>query len=478
MQRGLNHDEHQFIASGELLNSKFLFPYKDYPYFHMPNLVFVYGMIFQFTDHLLLTARLFSVICATLALGVIFYITFFKFGHRSYLSRSLISAGAVILLATNPYFIYTCGRSWNHDLPMLCNLLAFVFHCRGVHSNKARWILLSGLFLGFAIGTRLSFLLNVIPFAIIIFTYPNAILKRKFYLLLSFCCGTFIAFLPSLVMFLSAPQQFIFGNFAYKNLNLMYHQNGSEISMELRLTKRFLKVVQDIFSRSENRLLFISFIIFTLPGILNKMRKKSFNTFEISFLFMVILCHFIGAFITGKELQYYYAPIPFIVLSIVYLAANLDQYNKKRWSLNLVYLLLMIYSVHGFDPYPRFKKLLSPHKWFPIRAHKKGMEIAKIVGKGPVLTVAPLFPLEGGVEIYEQLATGPFAWRISKFVSNSEREKFGIISEDDLKDFLKLKTPRAILTRFEGDVARPFINYARENNYKKLKLGKWSLWLQ
>ena len=40
MRRGLNHDEHQFVASGALIARDGLLPYRDFPYFHVPTLSF------------------------------------------------------------------------------------------------------------------------------------------------------------------------------------------------------------------------------------------------------------------------------------------------------------------------------------------------------------------------------------------------------------------------------------------------------
>ena len=61
-------DENQFIASGKLLQSAGLLPYRDYPYFHLPNLVFVYALIDCFTEFSHLGARVFSVVCAWMML--------------------------------------------------------------------------------------------------------------------------------------------------------------------------------------------------------------------------------------------------------------------------------------------------------------------------------------------------------------------------------------------------------------------------
>src|SRR5205085_8843685 len=59
MHHDLDHDEHQFVASAALLARRGLLPYRDYPYFHTPGLVFVYAAIFKTcTSHLLLGARL------------------------------------------------------------------------------------------------------------------------------------------------------------------------------------------------------------------------------------------------------------------------------------------------------------------------------------------------------------------------------------------------------------------------------------
>src|SRR5258706_11870815 len=63
MSKPLDHDEHQFVAAGALLARRGLLPYRDYPYFHMPNLVFVDALLFRFTGHLLLAARAVSIVC-------------------------------------------------------------------------------------------------------------------------------------------------------------------------------------------------------------------------------------------------------------------------------------------------------------------------------------------------------------------------------------------------------------------------------
>jgi hypothetical protein len=47
LRRGLNHDEHQFVASGVLLARQGLLPYRDFPYFHVPLLSVIYARSFR-----------------------------------------------------------------------------------------------------------------------------------------------------------------------------------------------------------------------------------------------------------------------------------------------------------------------------------------------------------------------------------------------------------------------------------------------
>src|SRR5438477_528918 len=69
-------------------------------------------------------------------------------------------AGVVALtLLCNPVFIFTSGRAWNHDLPTLAMLLAFVAAVRGIRRDRAGWQFAAGLLAGIAIGTRLTFVL-------------------------------------------------------------------------------------------------------------------------------------------------------------------------------------------------------------------------------------------------------------------------------------------------------------------------------
>jgi hypothetical protein len=79
-----NHDEQLFMDSGYLLATKGLLPYRDYAYFHTPNLVFVYALIDKLTVFRLLYTRIFSTVFGTLTIAVIFASTYFFFQGKEF----------------------------------------------------------------------------------------------------------------------------------------------------------------------------------------------------------------------------------------------------------------------------------------------------------------------------------------------------------------------------------------------------------
>ena len=219
-------DENQFIASGKLLQSAGLLPYRDYPYFHLPNLVFVYALIDCFTDSLHLGARLFSVVCAWIMLVLLAISAQRWIGVRSWLLQLVVGMSAVLLLLPNPLFRFTTGLAWNHDAPVLLTFLAALVFLKSADSaHPGRLSLAAGFLLGLAVGTRVSFLTAAVAFLTAYLFHPLAGSARsKARLAVLFCAGLVLALIPTLLLFLLAPRQFIFGNLTYAGLNTLYRE--------------------------------------------------------------------------------------------------------------------------------------------------------------------------------------------------------------------------------------------------------------
>jgi hypothetical protein len=83
-----------------------------------------------------------------------------------------------------------------------------------------------------------------------------------------------------------------------------------------------------------------------------------------------------------------------------------------------------------------------------------------------VATLSPVYALEGGLEIYRELATGSFVFRIGDLLSDAERARYVATSFTTLAALLDADPPAAILIGDEGDSELPLLEYAESRGYR------------
>ena len=483
MQRGYNRDENQFVASGELLAEQTLLPYRDYPYFHMPNLIFVYALVDKVTDYSLLGARAVSVVFSMASIVLIFWISYNFFRGQRLSIRMTASAGGVILLLANPLFAYTSGLAWNHDLPILLVLLAFSVHVHGSErENPAIWTLISGGLIGLAIGTRLTFLLVAIPFFVTLFNFPGIITpKARLKTLLAFCLGMILGLTPSLFLFAIAPREFIFGNVTYAQLNTAFREETGFIG-PMGLVEKMDHLRTKVLNQPGNLLLFLAMIFFAYTTSIVEYRKKRQAPVEPLLILLIIPFLGIGALLpTPTFNQYYFSPVPFAIVGILYGLARFNELSSQRitWPLVLFLQVVVLSSVYFIDDAPNIARLGNPRSWYPLQVHRLGKEIQSASPEAKVLTLTPIYPLDGGAEIYAEFATGVFAWRTGHLLTADQRQAFRVISEDELEEFLSKDPPGAILVGLHPGQEGPLIDYARQEGFKESLLSEeLTLWVR
>jgi 4-amino-4-deoxy-L-arabinose transferase-like glycosyltransferase len=485
MRAGSNHDEHQFIASAQLLVDHGLLPYRDYAYFHLPNLIFVYGLLFKFTVYKLLAARLLSALLVTAMAGLVFYFTLELFRKVPKMIGLATGFGSVLLLAANPLLAYAGMFAWNHSLAMFLALLAAILFWQG--ARRARplwWVFVSGLCLGLAVGTRLSFLSALVPFAVALYFFPGARpAKRLLGLVAYFGAGFGLAMLPTLLLFTAAPAQFIFGNFTYPNLNTIYRAEIGFFGPPNPMTS-FEKLAyfwEQILPQPGNLLLFVALSFFGFTTGLVELWQGKGQRFELVFFLLLALFVGWGALLpTPAWDQYYAAAIPFAILAVVLGLARLVRRfpAQSGWFLAIFLQLVILANVYQWGDYRRMTFLLHPEAWRPLIFHELGLQVSELSQGGAVLTLAPLYPLEGGASIYPEFATGPFAWRTAPWLTPPERSRFKLISEQDLGQYLQTQPPAAILVGYEPGLDDPLIDYALAHGYGWVELTPENgLWL-
>jgi hypothetical protein len=475
MRRHFNHDEHQFVASAAVIAQYGLLPYRDFPYFHVPNLSFLYALVFQFTDFLLLGARMVSSVSSWL-LMVLLCITALRW-LRNLRPNERLGVGLLLtlLLTHIPSFRHASGAAWNHDLPVLLTLLASTLQVAWLRrtTRPAFWLLPIGWLAGSAAGIRSSYLLTLPVFALALFLGLNWRQRQFWFSLAWLGIGSLAAVLPVLYTFWQAPAEFLFGNWSYARLNTAYYAAvGTTAPMSIGH-----KGVQTLLYLLEPGNLLVT----ALAGaaLVRSQWRIRFNP-ELLFLLLLLASLLAGAFApTPLQPQYIYALFPTLALLLL---AALARTAQPRFSLRAIgaaglvtVLLALPRDVEGLAI------LFEPAEWLPLKVHARGEYLASLAGEEPVVTLAPTYVLEGKKPIDPAFVTGPFGWRVAPLLEPAERARFGLKGAEELAARSGTAPPQAILTGIHDNDAeseQALLDYAAAQGYAPMAFpGQGTLWL-
>jgi hypothetical protein len=243
MYRDLDPDEHQFVAPPALLAQFHKLPYVDYPYFHMPDLVFIYAVLTGWTSWKLLAARTISAICGTATAALLFAAGWRLLDRTPTKTRWILAGGLTLIFFNCRLFTYTSGWAWNHDTAVLCSLGAFLLHTRGMRRASLASIAAAGFFAALAAGIRLTFAPIFLPLILSLLLGPSPFIRRQRGLaLLLAAIAALVALSPAIWLATIAPQKFLFGNLGYPRLSTMYYAGWDHHGMTF--TGKILSMLQ------------------------------------------------------------------------------------------------------------------------------------------------------------------------------------------------------------------------------------------
>lgn len=498
LDREISRDEHQFISPGALLVRQHLLPYKDYPYFHAPYQVALQALAYEFSDKLLGSARLLSMVFGLGCLGLIFAAALRYLSGLPFLIRLATAMALPLFMSLNTLFLYTSGRAWNHDLSVFLALSAFLVHGRALaRPRPGPGLMASGLLLGLAAGVRLSWAPAALPFLAAVYwlgTPPGQ--ARSWRQGLPFLGGMALAALPWLALFLCAPADTFFGAVVYPGKLTTQFWASHHYTKAMGWSSKLSYFYQHIYQGAgdyhlfgtyyQNKVVFLATGIFALPLNLLAIWKKTAWRRESAFLWLVLPLVWLGSALpTPNMYQYYYQLVPFCLLALVLAVATLDQLMGRAWlrlgwlvALALVAVYCVEFGVSACYSI-KWRDLSGRGTWAAARAHELGRDMARLAGQGKVLTLCPIFPLEGGLDIYPELASGPFAFRVAHLLTPEERRARRMLAPADLEAFLASQPPAAVLTGPEKELDHYLAAYAQVHGYEPRNLSgsKLVLWL-
>lgn len=460
----LSHDEHQHIAAGVLYAREGLIPYRDFAYFHVPYLVYVYGGLFSLSDHYLLMSRLFAAVCAAGTCGAIGWATWRAFHEKSWTFRIVATLGVVLIFLGSPVVGNTIGHSWNQEPSVFLILLAFLCHRAALDRSKPVVLLtVSGLLIGLAIGMRVTMAPVVLPFLVAIWMNQSTRGSRVS-LLCIHAAGIGLALVPLVVAFASAPAPFVFDNIEFPQVNVTYRYSvGEPRTMTLLKKLRFLfKEVM-----RPDWVVFYGFVAACVLFAWHS-RKRQLRWRPVMLVLLVLPFVLLGGLAPSPAFDQYFFPlVPFLMLGAVYLLASLPRETiGARWIWSVAVVVCLASGIRGAKKYEDIGELLTPHEWGVTELRDEALTLRKRIPQGKILTLAPSLMLEAGYDIYPAFATGPFAWRIAPFVASVRRRGLNIVGSEDLTAMLQGDRPVAVVTGEEDQGEKPLKNFAEGNRYQ------------
>jgi hypothetical protein len=469
----LDHDEHQFVAGATLLARRGLSPYRDYPYLHMPYGIFANAALFRLaapSAGLLLAARLLSAVCSLATIALLAAAVRYAYRDHPAGAQGWLAPAAVLLLLTSPLFAAVAGLAWNHDMAEALLLAATVLFLREIRLGTFApgTMLAVGTFLGLSIGVRLTTAPAVAAFAGWALADIRAPGRRRVMAAGLLLLGMAVALSPCAWLFLQSPRGFVFGNFGYPTLNSAFRvAHGSMTGSTTPSGKVGYFFSRIVFSSSSGFLvLLIALTIWLRRGRHLSGQERRTGREEMRFLGLLAVFLLSGSFAPAPMfIVYFYAPVPFAILWLSYAwrpllgekrhSGGLPSPTKSFISQKCAAAMLAVCCLAGgFSSYRRGITALRPGQWVPLQVRHSGVDLRRQLlsagaPSGPILTMAPIIPLEGGLDIYEQFATGPFAFRVAPMVPESDRRALHLIDGHDLSQLLSQRPPMAVLFNVE-----------------------------
>lgn len=479
LSRPIDHDEAQFIASGKVLAQHNWHPILDYVYYHQPFYSYVYAFLFQITSSpLLLTVRVFCAISTVLTLRLLVkhYQHVLKKAVYNHWDKVAFPIALLVSLSM------TTGLSkglttWNHAFPTFLLVASYLILLRNHRHYIPHRIVLAGMFFALAVAMRASLAPMVLPLFLSILFYDLAI-GKKLRLAGSFIVGCLIGSLPVFVFMVLDFDAFYFNivqfHTDFDEAYLIHEGRAKSFPGRLRLARQFML--------ETNNLNFVlvavaAAVAFLFAKVADKARENRFRLWFALAMFLMSVLSALTKNVTFS--QYYYLPLLLLAVLTIELYPFIKKGPRKLVVLTAL-VLATILVMDGSSSYKRFVRAVeNDAPFYVFQVTNEGNFIHQQAGDGSVLTLAPIFVLEGGNHIYPEFVTSPFAFRTRDFVPEEYRNKYQVIGAADLDTYMSDKDPCAVYTGWERHVDDPLTEWAAKNGFTPVEtpLGK-QLWLK
>lgn len=475
VDRDLNHDEHQFLAPAALVAREGLQPWRDFPLYHLPNLVFVYAGTERLTGDLVLGAKMVNVAASA---GIVLALVLLALRRTSWLGI-LIALGAVLLLLFDPLFRFSTGKTWNHEVPTALLLAAGGLLLVALRRDTLWLTAAAGMCGGLATGCRLTFAPTLIGLFVFALLYPTPG-RRRFGHAATLTLAATLALGPSLYYLATETERFLFSNFEFAKLRLADPSN-ERVQKTANMWRKIRFVVKDVILLSWP--VFLAWIVVAIRPGWQWLKTRQLGNPAAGLWLLLFPFTLAGCLMPLRyQYQHYFVLIPLAVVGTICAARDISHLSIRKGFTTIAFVLvgtILAARVEDKSDYPPIPPFTSREEWYPSRLVRQAQEVKAIVPAGRILTLAPSMPLSADLEIYPEFAAGVFGWRSASLVPRDRRGPLHLVAPEDLAEFLRANPPAAILTGVEEeDEEEPLVEWAKANGFhpKALK-KKRTLWV-
>ncbi|OCP10109.1 MULTISPECIES: hypothetical protein [unclassified Ensifer] len=471
----MRRDEQLYVPPIRLLNDHAL--YGDFFYNHPPGSAWYFYGIGKLVEpsYLLLSGRV-GVFLAWILFAVVVA------GVVHALTRSGWATVCVVVVSlVNELFLTQTGVSaTNNFLPWpfaFLGLSLFLFALRN-ERRRAALAVLAGFFLALAVSFKLSAVAFIPAVAVAAFLLPRSLkLKDRIGQVAGpLMIGGLLGGAPILAYLFRDPELFIAHVVRYHtgpHPQYWRLMSGDGEGGAMSLAQK-LALAQEIWfapavAVALAALLAVALTVFARRAE-NTAPEPKARIGEVLVLAGVLLCSVALSFVPTPGFPQYFAP-PLVCIPLAF-ALLLEALGPGALPMARPILLaaaLVVLAVNAPRLGQYIGKATHPQQWATMRVHEQGMTIAERMQaagvSGKVATLSPIYPLEGGLDVYAELATGPFAYRTAAMTDPELAKYYKMASPATIEAMFDKDPPAALLLGFEEELEKPMHAYALSHGY-------------
>lgn len=446
--------EHVTCAAGVLL-TKGKMIYRDFACVsQMPYHPFLYAAVFKVlnTSYYLLVGRTLTVVCDILM--VISIIGIFRRVFASFpITGRLLGMAMAVVCVFNCHFDNTNGFALDHDFVILCILVSYWLLVSIEPKQRSRYLRIVAMSSLLTLGTCMHFTAVVIQllFLVVLLIQHAESSTQRLKTALSFLIAPIISLILPLWTMFQAPHAFYLNVFKMPILKMqLIHKMQSRMGVNL-----YDKIVEILTYITDPRGIFPFLIVVCLTVLIVLSRRKlELSNLKNTVLAILVPVIFLIISLCSPQVMYenFTISIPFVIISFAYplLYLRMLRTNGPPRLFNIASIIVIACAFSQVVSQPllllRTSLIFRPQSWIPMKVHQISEEVAEKT-KEPklIVTLAPLYALESGCNIYLELASGWDGCKIASALSDSKREITNTLNVETFKNMLEERPSSGIV---------------------------------